>query len=90
MKAFRRFIITAISCSVAGAVAHAAVLQVFARADYTIGGEVFLVCGLPLIVYAGFIVGREWAIMTYNRVRPVRRREEVLPDKPTGYMTIWR
>ncbi len=90
MKAFRRFIITALSCAVAGAVIHAAVLQVFARADYTIGGEVFLVCGIPLIVYAGFIVGREWAIMTYNRVRQVRRSDVVLPEKPRGYQTIWR
>lgn len=88
MKALKRFLITIIVCVVAGAALHAGLMQMIERVDKTVGGEVFLLCGFPCLVWLGFICGREWTLSKYYRVRPVPRREE--PLRKEFYSTIWR
>lgn len=93
MKALRRLIVIALAM-LAGAGGGISIWSAFermlSRPDYTVGGEGIIIVGWPLLVLAGVIWGREWAMARYHMLRPVRRKDEVIRGRQHRYSHTWR
>lgn len=93
MKRVVRFVFilfSMIMVACGGALIFSSIQAMTGRVDGGIGGELFVLAGVPGMIWLGIFIGREWALAKYSLLRPVPKAQQVVQETKYPGMAIRR